>query len=111
MRYIAILVLVLTSAPAAATADATDALMVLSTVGYLTGAADGCKVASAESNALASGMALAISSGKYGDPAQAHMLFNNARQKGITSATAGKVDCNKVAASIRDYSRSLLKDQ
>jgi hypothetical protein len=89
-------------------ADSTDALIVLTTVGYLTGAADGCKVVPEQSNALSSGMALAISHGNYGSPAEAHTLFNNARQKGIADAAARKVDCVKIADSVRKYTRSLL---
>lgn len=88
-------------------ADSTDALIVLTTVGYLTGAADGCSVAPTESNQLASGMALAISRGGYGNQAHAQTLFNNARQKGVAEATARKVDCAKVSDSIRQYVRSL----
>jgi hydrogenase/urease accessory protein HupE len=88
--------------------QSTDALIVLTTVGYLTGAADGCKVAAAESNALSGGMALAISKGKYGDQAQAHTLLNNARQRGIANAAAGKVNCAKVSESVREQVRSLM---
>ena len=53
-------------------------------------------------------MALAISRGKYGDPAQAHVLLNNARQRGIADAAAKQVDCVKVGDSVRKYTRSLL---
>lgn len=88
--------------------DSTDALIVLTTVGYLTGAADGCKVAASESNALSSGMALAISKGNYGDQAQAHVLFNNARQRGVAAGAAGKVDCAKVSESVQEYVRTLM---
>jgi hypothetical protein len=88
--------------------QSSDALIVLTTVGYLTGAADGCKVAAAESNALSGGMALAISKGKYGDQAQAHTLLNNARQKGVADAAARKVNCTKVAESVREQVRSLM---
>lgn len=88
-----------------AQADSTDALIVLTTVGYLTGAADGCKVTPRESNTLSGGMAVAIGKGRYGDQAQAHVLLNNARQKGIAAATAGKVDCRKIADSVRQTVR------
>lgn len=63
------LVLLLIELPAQA-GDSADALIVLTTVGYLTGAADGCKVVANESNALSSGMAIAIGGGKYGNVAQ-----------------------------------------
>ncbi len=89
-------------------ADSTDALIVLSTVGYLTGAADACKVVPEQSNQLSSGMAIAISHGNYGDPARAHMLFNNSRQKGIADAAARKVDCMKVGDMVGRHVRSLL---
>lgn len=89
-------------------ADSTDALIVLTTVGYLTGAADGCKVVPEQSNQLSSGMAIAISRGKYGDQAQAHILLNNARQKGVADAAARKVDCTKIGDSVRKYVRSLM---
>ena len=89
-------------------ADSTDALIVLTTVGYLTGAADACKVVPEQSNQLSSGMAIAISRGNYGDQAQAHVLFNNARQRGIADAEAKKVDCVKVGNSVGKYVRSLL---
>jgi hydrogenase/urease accessory protein HupE len=89
--------------------QSSDALIVLTTVGYLTGAADGCKVAVAESNALSSGMALAISKGQYGNQAQAHALLNNARQKGIADAAARKVNCTKVGESVREQVRSLTR--
>ena len=88
-------------------ATSSDALIVLTTVGYLTGAADGCKVVPKESNQLSSGMALAIGRRNYGDPAQAHVLFNNARQKGIEEAASGKVNCEKVGVSVQQYVRSL----
>lgn len=90
-------------------AESADALIVLTTVGYLTGAADGCKVVPRESNALSSGMAVAISKGRYGDQAQAHTLLNNARQKGVAAAAAGKVDCRKIADSVRQTVRELSK--
>ena len=90
-------------------AESTDALIVLTTVGYLSGAADGCKVVPMESNAMSGGMAIAISKGRYGDQAQAHMLLNNARQKGVAAATAGKVDCRKIADSVRQTVRDTLK--
>ena len=89
-------------------ADSTDGLIVLTTVGYLTGAADACKVVPKGSNALNSGMAIAITHGNYGNPAEAHVLFNNARQKGIADAGAKKVDCAKVGDSVQKYVRSLL---
>jgi hypothetical protein len=88
-------------------ANAADALIVLTSVGYLTGAADGCRVVPTESNQLASGMALAISRGGYGNQAQAQTLFNNARQKGTAEAAARKVDCAKVSDSVQRYVRSL----
>ncbi|MEW5943075.1 MAG: hypothetical protein AB1710_04370 [Pseudomonadota bacterium] len=91
-------------------ADSADALIVLTSVGYLTGAADGCKVVPEQSNQLSSGIALAINRGKYGDQAQAHTLLNNARQKGIADAAARKVDCTKVGDSVRKYVRSLLSN-
>jgi hypothetical protein len=89
-------------------ADSSDALIVLTTVGYITGAADTCKVSPEKSNQLASGIALAISTGNYGDPSQAHVLLNNARQKGIADAAAGKVNCVKVGDLVNQYVRSLL---
>lgn len=89
--------------------QSTDALIVLTTVGYLTGAADGCKVAAAESNALSGGIALAISKGKYGDQAQAHILLNNARQTGIADVAARKVNCAKVSESVREQVRFLME--
>jgi hypothetical protein len=88
--------------------DSTDALITLTTVGYLTGAADGCKIVSKQSNALSSGIAIAIGRGNYGDPAQAHVLFNNARQKGIEATVAGKVNCVKVGDSVQEYVHLLL---
>src|SRR5258705_9482817 len=109
LRVLLVVVLAGLPAPGLAADMSTEALMVLTEVGYMTGAADGCKVAAKESNALSSGMAIAISGGKYGDPAEAHVLLNNARQRGVANAAAGKVDCAKVAASIRDYSNELLK--
>jgi hypothetical protein len=93
-----------------ADSTSTDALMVLTTVGYLTGAADACKVDPEMSNQLASGMAIAIGSGNYGESAQAHVLFNNARQKGIESGAAGKVNCAMVGDTIKQYTRSLLSN-
>jgi hypothetical protein len=89
-------------------AQSTDALVVLTTVGYLTGAADGCKVAAAESNALSGGIALAISKGQYGDQANAHVLLNNAKQEGIAAALAGKVNCTKVGELVREQVRSIV---
>ncbi|MEO5702677.1 MAG: hypothetical protein ABIQ54_02100 [Gammaproteobacteria bacterium] len=89
-------------------ADSADALIVLTTVGYLTGAADVCKVVLKESNQLSSGLALAIGRGNYGDPAKAHVLFNNARQEGIKSGTAGKVNCVMVGDAIKQHTHSLL---
>jgi hypothetical protein len=88
-----------------------DAVIVLTSAGYLTGAADVCKVAPSESNQLSSGMALAISNGGYGDPAAAHVLFNTARQKGIEAAIAKTVDCDKVRDSLVRYVRALRKPQ
>jgi len=89
-------------------AGSTDALIVLTAVGYLTGAADDCKVVPDQSNALTSGISLAIGQGNYGNPAESHILFNNARQRGITDAAARKVDCLKIAESVRRYTQSLL---
>jgi hypothetical protein len=91
-------------------ADSTNALIVLTTVGYLTGAADGCKVAPKQSNQLSSGIAIAIGHGSYGEPAEAHVLFNNARQRGIADAEAGKVDCAKVGDAVQKYVRSLRRN-
>jgi hypothetical protein len=91
-----------------ARAQSSDALIVLTTVGYLTGAADGCKVAAAESNALSGGIALAISKGQYGDQANAHTLLNNAKQKGVAEAGAKKVDCAKVGEIVREQVRSIV---
>lgn len=85
-----------------------DALIVLTTIGYLTGAADACKVAPAESNALSSGIALAIGGGKYGDQAQAHVLLKNASQEGVSAATSGKVNCAKVGELVREQARSAM---
>ncbi len=92
----------------AGSADSTDALIVLTTVGYLTGAADACRVARKESNQLRSGLAIAIGHGNYGTSAHAHALFNNARQEGVEAANAGKVNCEKVADAVHQYVRSLL---
>lgn len=91
----------------AASSVSSDALIVLTAVGYLTGAADGCKVVPRESNALSSGMAIAIGKGNYGSPAEAHTLLNSAKQRGIADAAAKKVDCVKIAESVRRYVRSL----
>jgi len=52
-------------------------------------------------------MAIAIGRGNYGAPAEAHTLFNNARQRGIADAIARKVDCAKIAESLRKYVRAL----
>jgi hypothetical protein len=87
--------------------DSTDALVVVTTTGFLTGAADGCRVAADESNELASAMSMAISGGKYGDQAEALTEFNRARQRGSADAAAGKVDCDKIADTIRSYLTSL----
>ena len=89
-------------------AQSSDALIVLTIVGYLTGAADGCKVAASESNALSGGIALAISKGQYGDQANAHVLLNNAKQEGIAAALAGKVSCTKVGELVREQVRSIV---
>lgn len=91
-----------------ARAQSADALTVLTTVGYYTGAADTCGVARQESNALSGGMAIAISKGQYGDAARAHTLLNNARQEGSSAASRKKVDCTRVADFIRNYTGSLL---
>jgi hypothetical protein len=88
--------------------DSADALIVLTTVGFLTGAADGCRVVPKEASALSSGMALAIGKGQYGEQSEAHILLNNARQRGVAQAAAGKVDCKKIADSVRKYVRELL---
>ena len=94
----------LLGAPAASSdTPSADALIVLTSVGYMTGAADGCKVVPEESNAVASGMALAINGGKYGDIAEAHALLNKARQQGVADAASGKADCAKVAKMVRDF--------
>jgi len=81
----------------------------LTAVGYSLGAAEGCKVPADEANALSEGMARAIDAGKYGDPIQAQIQRQNAGLKGALDAAYGKADCAKVADSIRDYSRELLK--
>lgn len=80
----------------------------LTDVGYLTAAAHRCRVALKESSALADAIEVAISLGDYGDGAEARVLFNDARQRGFSEGTS-QADCAKVAASIRDYSRELLK--
>lgn len=100
--------LLITAIPAMS-GDSTDALVVLTTVGYLTGAADGCGVASSESNALSSGMAIAINGGKYGAASQAHTLLNTARQRGISAAAAKSIDCAKIADALRKYYLELMK--
>ena len=92
----------------AAKSQSSDALIVLTTVGYLTGAADVCKVAVPESNALSAGIALAISKGRYGDQANAHILLNNARQQGIADAGTNKVNCTRVGELVRDQVHSLV---
>ena len=89
-------------------AQSSDALIVLTTVGYLTGAADACKVAAAESNALSGGIALAIGRGRYGDQATAHTLLNNAKQRGVADAGAKKVDCAIVGERVREQVHSIL---
>lgn len=110
MKRIRIFATILMAAPMYVSAgESSDALIVLTTVGYLTGAADGCKVVPSESNALASGMALAIGKGQYGKPAEAHALPNNARQRGASAAASKSVDCAKIAQSIRQYVRDLQK--
>ena len=113
MRWFAVATAGFLLAPlgAAASDVSTEALTMLTTVGYLTGAADGCKVAAEESSALASGMALAINGGNYGDRAEALALFNNAKRRGVADAAAGKADCKKIAASIRDYTDALLAEE
>lgn len=88
-------------------AQSSNALIVLTTVGYLTGAADACKVAADDSNALSSGLSLAISKGQYGDQANAHVLFNNAKQEGISQVRANKLNCQKVGELVREQVRSL----
>jgi hypothetical protein len=65
-------VAVVLSAPVRAD-DRTDAMVVLTAVGYLAGAADVCKVVPDRSNVLISGMALAINRGKYGPMADAYV--------------------------------------
>lgn len=97
--------------PTASRTISADALTVLTAVGYLTGAADYCQVVPEQSNQLSSGIALAISRGNYGDTAEAHTLLNNARQKGVSDAAAGKVDCAKTGDAVRKYVRSLLGAQ
>lgn len=91
----------------AARAGSADALMVLTTIGYLTGAADDCKVASAESNALSGGIAIAISGGKYGDQAEAHTLLSNAKQRGVADAVGKKLDCSMVREKVQSIVRTL----
>ena len=86
-----------------------DALIVLTTIGYFTGAADACKVVPKLSNQLISGMALAINRGRYGDPAEAHVAMNNARQAGIAAVGAGKANCEKVEEKVRGIARSLVQ--
>jgi hypothetical protein len=107
LKRSAVIGLVLLSAMAARSGSA-DALIVLTTIGYLTGAADGCKVAAPESNALSGGIAIAISQGQYGDRAEAHTLLNNAKQKGISDAVAKKVSCDKVGEAVREQVRSIV---
>lgn len=101
-------ILAATASPACC--ESTDAFIVLTTVGYLTGAADACRVAPVDSNALASGLAIAIERGKYGNAAEAHTTFNTARQRGIADATAGSVDCHKVGDRVRAYVRAAGAD-
>jgi len=87
-----------------------DVLLVLSVVGYLTGAADACNVVPEESNALSAGVALAISHGQYGDQAKAHSQFNSARQSGVSQAESGSVNCAKIADSVRQYVRESARE-
>jgi hypothetical protein len=94
----------------ASSADPTDALIVLATIGFLTGAADVCKVAPEESNVAASALAIAIGSGNYGDPAEAQTTFNTARQRGIASASAKKVDCAKIGEHLRNFVKESLQE-
>lgn len=82
-----------------------DVLYVLTTTGYLTGAADACKVAATESNALSSAIGLAIAEGGYGDKVKAHTMFNGARQEGTADAVAKKVNCDSVGAQVRQIAR------
>jgi hypothetical protein len=77
-----------------------DALIVLTTAGYLSGAADACKVDSIQSNELNNSISIAISHGQYGDATQANILLNNARQRGIADTEAKKIDCTKIGDSI-----------
>ena len=93
--------------PIHASGQSADALIVLTTVGFLVGAAD--KVVPAESNAAASGLGIAISGGNYGDPAQALALFNNARQKGAAEAAEKRLDCDRVGQKLRNFVEGRLK--
>ena len=110
LRFRMLLCMVVFSVGMPVVADSSDALIVLTTVGYLVGAADVCKVATDDSIALSSGIAIAISGGNYGDQAQAQILLNNARQKGTAAAAAGKVNCSKIGSTVRQYVQSLSSD-
>lgn len=90
---------------AAAHEEDPDEIVVPTTVDYLTGAAESCKVAASDSKALNTAIVLAIGKGKYGDPAQARNLLNNARKKGATAAAAREVDCAAIARSVQLYAR------
>ena len=107
--HVAVFVILAGTCTVKVIADSTDQLTVLTTVGFLTGAADGCKVAARESIALSSGMASAIDAGDYGTPSQAHVLFNNARQRGISDAMSKSVDCAKIEDSVKRYALMLLR--
>ena len=110
LRFRMLLCAVIFSTGLPVDADSPDALIVLTYVGYLVGAADGCKIDPDYSNQLSSGIAIAINGGNYGDPAEAHILLNNARQMGVAQASAGKVNCSKISSKVRQYVQSLLSD-
>lgn len=102
------ILLLITQIPVQAS-PSSDALLVLTQIGYLSGAADGCRVAAKESNILAGGMAVAITKGNYGSVGEAHALFNNARQRGTAAAASGRLNCPKIASDVKATVQALTK--
>jgi hypothetical protein len=97
------------SATPALASKESDALIVMTTVGYMTGAADGCRVAKEMSAALNAGMYIAIDGGNYGKISEARLLYQNARQEGIANAASGKANCATVETKVRALYRSMMK--
>jgi len=84
-----------------------DALTVLTAVGYLTAAADVCRVAPQVSGAMQDVCALAIRSGAHGDQVEARRTYDTARRAGASDAIDKKVDCAKFETTLRAYAKSL----